>query len=77
MTSRDWVGRAGRLARPMRPTHPIGLELLPGTRVRVGRASPIGLKPDPTVTLDINAKKLTKRFDELSLALATTNNYIN
>ena len=35
----------------MRPTYSIGLELLPDSRVRVGRASPIGLKLDSTITL--------------------------
>jgi len=45
------VGRVGHSARILRPPHPVGLGNLPDPRVRVGRANPIGLKPDPTVTL--------------------------
>jgi len=49
--SRDRVGRVGHSARILRPSHPVGLGNLPDPRVRVGRVNPIGLKPDPTVTL--------------------------
>jgi len=44
VTSRDRAGRVGHSTRILRPPHPIGLELLPGPRVRVGRVN-------PTVTL--------------------------
>ncbi len=40
VTSRDRVGWVGRSTRPMRSTHPVGLELLPGPRVKVGRVNP-------------------------------------
>jgi len=45
------VGRVGHSARTLRPSHPVGLGNLPDPRVWVGRVNPIGLKPDPTVTL--------------------------
>jgi len=57
VTSRDQVGRVGHSARILRPSHPVGLGNLPDPRVRVGRVNPIGLKPDPTVTLD-SARRL-------------------
>jgi len=57
VTSRDRVGRVGHSARILRPSHPVGLGNLPDPRVRVGRVNPIGLKPDPTVTLD-SARRL-------------------
>jgi len=47
------VGRVGHSACILRPPHPVGLGNLPDPRVRVGRANPIGLKPDPTITLII------------------------
>ena len=53
VTSRDRAGWVGHSARTLRSSHPVGLELLPGPRVRVGRANSIGLKPDPTITLNI------------------------
>jgi len=51
VTSRDRVGRVEHLARILRSPHPVGLGNLPNPRVRVGRVNPIGLKPDPTITL--------------------------
>jgi len=45
------MGRVRHLARILRSSHPIGLGNLPDFRVKVGRVNPIGLKPDPTITL--------------------------
>jgi len=51
VTSRDRVSRVGHSTRILRSPHPVGLGNLPDPRVRVGRVNPIGLKPDPTITL--------------------------
>jgi len=51
VTSRDRVGRTGHSTRILRSSHPVGLGNLPDHRVKIGRINPIGLKPDPTVTL--------------------------
>ncbi len=40
LTSRDWAGWVRHSTHLMRSIHPIGLELLPGPRVRVGRVNP-------------------------------------
>jgi hypothetical protein len=49
--SRDRVGRVKHSTRILRSSHPVGLGNLPDPRVRIGRVNPIGLKPNPTVTL--------------------------
>jgi len=54
VTSRDRVGRVGHSTRILRSSHPVELGNMPDPRIRVGRlVNPIGLKPDPTITLII------------------------
>jgi len=72
--SRDWVGRVGHSARILRPPHPVGLGNLPDPRVKVGRANPIGLKPDPTVTLQITLS--SSSTNKLNLCLVKVFTYL-
>ncbi len=69
VTSRGRVGRVGHSARILRPPHHVGLGNLPDPRVRVGRANPIELKPDPTVTLDSSTR--TIMYWGLTISLAS------
>jgi len=61
------VGRVGHSARILRPPHPVGLGNLPDPRVRVGRANPIGLKPDPTITLFEKKSRSDDNFSRILL----------
>ena len=54
------MGRVELSTRILRSSHPIGLGNLLDPRVRVGRVNPIGLKPDPTITLQIMRNILLK-----------------
>jgi hypothetical protein len=69
VTSRDRVGRVGHSARILRPPHPVRLGNLPDPRVRVGRVNPIGLKPDPTVTLIIEKIKSFEFDNEVDFVI--------
>jgi len=42
----------------MRSIHPIGLELLSGLRIRIGRVNPFELKLNPSVTLFVRDQDL-------------------
>jgi len=53
VTLRDRANRIEHSTRILRPFHSVGLENLSNLRVRIERVNPIGLKPDPTVTLCI------------------------
>jgi len=69
VTSRDRVGRVEHSTRILRSPYPVGLGNLPDPRVRVGRVNPIGLKPDPTITLVKTFDLIrieSSRFDSIS-----------
>ncbi len=51
VTSRGRMGRVEHSTRILRSPHPVELGNLLDPRVRIGRVNPIGLKPDPTITL--------------------------
>ncbi len=70
VTSRDRVGRARHSTRILRLLHPVGLGNLPDPRVRVGRVNPIGLKPDPTITLSKLVNKIICIVTIINLALS-------
>jgi hypothetical protein len=51
VTLRDRIDRVKHLTRILRSSHPIGLGNLPDPRIKVERVNSIGLKLDPTITL--------------------------